>query len=155
MHFDFNRIPSGTQPEPFSPKKERTKEENDQFFTELGVKIPWLNLSEELMQDRSLSADEQKLLALISFKTNKDYQFYGSAGYIAYILNLSISSVRRIINRLINNGYLYCKKISYKRRLLSTKINYCDNHTLEIGEGKGTTEDFKNFLDEQFWIADE
>ena len=64
----------------------------------------------------SLGGHELLIFAIIySFTKGSENCFYGSQGYLSSASGLSVSTVARVLEKLVNRGYI--EKISYKSRV--------------------------------------
>ena len=78
----------------------------------------------EIFEDKSLKVNEKIILAEIVTMQTYAGEFYGTNQYLADLLNLSRSSISRIINDLRKRGYIRSyqhydpvDKMTYKRTL--------------------------------------
>ena len=87
----------------------------------------------EIFEDKSLKLNEKMILAEVVTMQTYAGEFYGTNQYLGDLLNLSRSSISRIINDLRNRGYLRSfqhydpvDKMTYKRTLHANVFLDCE-----------------------------
>lgn len=104
--------------------KRRKKVNKKKLFTLIPV---------EILEDKSLKLNEKIILAEVVTMQTYTGEFHATNQYLADLLDLSKSSISRIINDLRNRGYLRSyqyfdpvDKITYKRTLHSNVFLDCE-----------------------------
>ena len=104
--------------------KRRKKVNKKKLFTLMPV---------EILEDKSLKLNEKIILAEVVTMQTYAGEFHATNQYLADLLDLSKSSISRIINDLRNRGYLRSyqyfdpvDKITYKRTLHSNVFLDCE-----------------------------
>ena len=104
--------------------KRREKVNKKKLFTLMPV---------EIFEDKTLKLNEKIILAEVATMQTYAGEFYATNQYLADLLNLSKSSISRIINDLRHRGYLRSyqyydpvDKMTYKRTLHANVFLDCE-----------------------------
>jgi len=104
--------------------KRREKVNKKKLFTLMPV---------EIFEDKTLKLNEKVILAEVVTMQTYAGEFYATNQYLADLLNLSKSSISRIINDLRHRGYLRSyqyydpvEKMTYKRTLHANVFLDCE-----------------------------